>query len=294
MSDEGTGLSDAEAGELLEKTGPNQIFRAEPVDFFRITRHEVTEPMILLLIVVGIVYALLGTEITDALTIFAIIILLVFAEVWNEYRAKKAIAALTEIAAPRARVIREGRVREIDALGVVPGDLLVLDQGTKVAADGILLRAVDLELDESALTGESFPSRKEPGSPVHAGTVVLGGEGTARVTATGGRTRLGEIAASAQSIRPPKTRLQLAMKALAGTLVYIAVGLVLLIVFLGILQGQDPRVMVLTGLSLAFATIPEELPIIITMVLGLGAYRLSRSNFLVKKIKAAETLGSAT
>ncbi|MDD1652964.1 MAG: cation-transporting P-type ATPase [Methanomicrobiales archaeon] len=294
MTDEGSGLSEAEAAELLEKTGPNEIFRPEPVEFFRIARHEVTEPMILLLIVVGIVYALLGTEITDALTIFAIIILLVFAEVWNEYRAKKAIAALADIAAPRARVIRGGHVREIDALGIVPGDMLVLDQGTKVAADGILLRAVDLEADESALTGESFPRRKENGSPVSAGTVVLGGEGTARVTATGGRTRLGEIAASARSIRPPKTRLQLAMKALAGTLVYIAVALVVMITFLGILRGQDPRVMVLTGLSLAFATIPEELPIIITMVLGLGAYRLSQSNFLVKKIKAAETLGSAT
>ncbi|MDD1658332.1 MAG: cation-transporting P-type ATPase [Methanomicrobiales archaeon] len=294
MADEGAGLSEAEAAELLRKTGPNEIFRAEPVDFFRIARHEITEPMILLLFVVGIVYALLGEEITDALTIFVIILLLVLAEVGNEYRAKKAIAALADIASPRARVRRGGQITEIDAQGVVPGDLLVLDQGTKVAADGTLLRAVDLEVDESALTGESFPRRSEPGTSVHAGTVILAGEGTARVTVTGKQTQLGEIAASARAIRPPKTRLQLAMKDLAGTLVYIAVALVLLITFLGILRGQDPRVMVLTGLSLAFATIPEELPIIITMVLGLGAYRLSQSNFLVKKIKAAETLGSAT
>ena len=294
MADEGAGLSDAEAAELLARVGPNEIFRAEPVNFFRIARHEVTEPMILLIFVVGVVYALLGEEITDALTIFTIILLLVLAEVGNEYRAKKAIAALSDIASPVARVRRGGQVAGIDALGVVPGDLLVLDQGTRVAADGILLQAVDLEVDESALTGESFPLRKEPGTPVSAGTVVLAGEGTARVTATGKRTRLGEIAASARAIRPPKTRLQLAMKDLAGKLVYIAVALVLLITLLGILRGQDPRIMVLTGLSLAFATIPEELPIIITMVLGLGAHRLSQSNFLVKKIKAAETLGNAT
>ncbi|MDD1659917.1 MAG: cation-transporting P-type ATPase [Methanomicrobiales archaeon] len=294
MADGGRGLSDAEAAELLGRVGPNEIFRAEPVNFFRIARHEITEPMILLLLVVGVVYAFLGKEITDALTIFTIILLLILVEVGNEYRAKKAIASLADVASPRARVLRGGKVAEIDALGVVPGDLLVLDQGTRVAADGILLQVIDLEVDESALTGESFPQRKEAGTPVHAGTVVLAGEGTARVTATGKGTRLGEIAASARAIRPPKTRLQLAMKDLAGKLVYIAVALVFLITLVGILRGQDPRIMVLTGLSLAFATIPEELPIIITMVLGLGAYRLSQSNFLVKRIKAAETLGNAT
>ena len=294
MADGGRGLSDAEAAELLGRVGPNEIFRAEPVNFFRIARHEITEPMILLLLVVGVVYAFLGKEITDALTIFTIILLLILVEVGNEYRAKKAIASLADVASPRARVLRGGKVAEIDALGVVPGDLLVLDQGTRVAADGILLQVIDLEVDESALTGESFPQRKEAGTPVRAGTVVLAGEGTARVTATGKGTRLGEIAASARAIRPPKTRLQLAMKDLAGKLVYIAVALVFLITLVGILRGQDPRIMVLTGLSLAFATIPEELPIIITMVLGLGAYRLSQSNFLVKRIKAAETLGNAT
>jgi Ca2+-transporting ATPase len=264
------------------------------VNFFAIARHEITEPMILLLLFVGVVYAVLGREISDAVTIFAVIVLLVLAEVWNEFRAKKAIVALEEIAAPKARVIREGTVREIDALVVVPGDILVLSQGTRTAADGIILRAVDLQADESALTGESFPQPKSTGETVYAGTVAVAGEGLAKVTITGRKTRLGKIAASAEDIRPPRTRLQLAMKDLAGKLVFIAGFMVVLITVVGILRGQNPEVMFLTGLSLAFATIPEELPIIITMVLGLGAYQLSRNNFLVKKLKAAETLGSTT
>ena len=288
------GLTEAKAREILEKTGPNEIFRPTQVNFFAIARHEITEPMILLLIFVGVVYAVLGKEISDAVTIFVVILLLVLAEVWNEFRAKKAIVALGEIAAPKAGVIRDGSVREIDSLAVVPGDVLVLSQGTKVAADGTVFRAVDLESDESALTGESFPQPKATGDTVYAGTVIMAGEGLSGVTVTGQNTRLGEIAASAQEIRPPRTRLQLAMKDLAGKLVYIAVFMVVLITVVGILRGQDPEVMFLTGLSLAFATIPEELPIIITMVLGLGAYQLSRNKFLVKKLKAAETLGSTT
>jgi Ca2+-transporting ATPase len=288
------GLTESEAREILALAGPNEIFRPTPVNFFAIARHEITEPMILLLLFVGIVYAVLGREISDSVTIFVVIALLVFAEVWNEYRAKKAIEALGEIAAPKARVMRDGKVQEIDALFVVPGDILVLSQGTKVAGDGILLRSVDLQVDESALTGESFPVGKTEREPIYAGTVVVAGEGLCRITTTGRSTRLGQIAASAQEIRPPRTRLQLAMKDLAGKLVYIAVAMVILITVVGILQGQNPETMFLTGLSLAFATIPEELPIIITMVLGLGAYQLSRNKFLVKKLKAAETLGDTT
>jgi len=294
MNDETPGLTEAQAAENLRNEGQNEIFRPAAVNFFTIARHEVTEPMILLLLFVGVVYALFGREITDAITIFAIIALLIVAEVWNEFRAKKAIASLGEIAAPKARVKRDAAIRTIDAREVVPGDLLILAQGTKVAADGMLVRVVDLQVDESALTGESFPVGKNPGDPVYAGTIVVAGEGIVKVSLTGKKTRLGRIAASTQEIKPPKTRLQLAMKGLAGTLVYIAGFLVIAITVIGILRGQDPGVMFLTGLSLAFATIPEELPIIITMVLGLGAYRLSRNNFLVKKLKAAETLGDTT
>jgi Ca2+-transporting ATPase len=287
------GLTSIQVRENLLKFGPNQIFKPGKISFFGIARHEVTEPMILLLLVVGFFYSVWG-ELGDAITIFIVIFLLVLAEVVNEYRAKAAIASLARIAAPKTRVIRGGKIVEVNSEEIVPDDLLVLTTGTKVAADARVIKGIGLQADESALTGESFPQGKMEGDEISAGTVIVNGEGQARVVLTGPRTKLGLIAAAAKEIRPPRTALQLAMRSLAGKLVYVAVFFSVLIPFVGWLKGQDLKVMFLTGLSLSFATIPEELPIIITMVLGLGAYTLSKNRFLVKRINAAETLGNAT
>src|SRR5512136_2497432 len=128
------GLSQAEAERRLEQSGPNRFVEPQETSFLSIAREEITEPMILLLLVVGVVYTIFGS-LQDALTIFAIIFVLVFVEIWNEYRAKKAITALSELAAPKTRVVRESRIVEIDAEKVVPGDVLVFTQGTRVAAD---------------------------------------------------------------------------------------------------------------------------------------------------------------
>jgi P-type Ca2+ transporter type 2C len=287
------GLTSEEASRRLAASGPNVLYTAPPLRFFSILFEEIREPMILLLLFVGVVYSLTGKP-EDALTIFVVIVLLVLAEVWNEFRAKKAIAALTEISAPRARVRRDGAAVEIASAEVVPGDVLLLTAGTRIAADATLLRVTGLQVDESALTGESFPVSGETGGAVSAGTVVVAGDAEAEVTETGARTRLGRVAGSVAQVRPPRTPLQLAMRSLAGKLVWVAVGFSVLIPVIGLLRGQDLRTMFLTGLSLSFATIPEELPIIITMVLGLGSLRLARSNFLVKRLAAAETLGSTT
>lgn len=293
MDSKEQGLSSSQAEEKLREYGKNQIFRASKISFFGIARHEVTEPMILLLLVVGFFYSIWG-KLEDAVTIFIVITLLVFAEVYNEFRAKKAIASLEQIAAPGTRVCRDGEIKEINSENVVPEDLLILTQGTKVAADARIIRSTGMQFDESALTGESFPRDKEIGEEIYAGTIALSGEGSAVVFSTGANTKLGKIAATSKVIKPPKTRLQLAMKSLASKLVFVALFFSIMIPLIGILRGQDMKTMILTGLSLSFATIPEELPIIITMVLGLGAYTLSKNNFLVKRIKAAETLGNAT
>lgn len=288
-----TGLSSIEAEKRLEQFGPNIIFKSAKISFLGIARHEITEPMILLLLVVGFVYSFWG-KLEDALTIFTVIFLLVFAEVYNEFRAKKAISSLEKIAAPKTKVRRDGTIVEIDSENVVPGDVLILTTGTKIAADAKVMQSIDLQSDESSLTGESFPQNKSEESEVYAGTVVASGEGQAEVIATGRDTKLGKTADTLNQIKPPRTALQLAMRSLAGKLVYVAVFFSVFIPLLGILRGQDLKLMILTGLSLSFATIPEELPIVITMVLGLGAYKLSKNNFLVKKLKAAETLGNAT
>lgn len=287
------GLSSNEVKLRYIKFGPNIIFKPAKVSFFGIAKQEIVEPMILLLFVVGFFYGIWG-EIGDAFTIFTVIFLLVLAEVWNEYRAKKAIASLEKIAAPKTKVLRDGKIIEIDSEKVVPGDFLILFSGTKISADAKIKKSVGLECDESALTGESFPQDKKENDEIFAGTIIVSGEGLAEVAITGPNTKIGQIATLSKEIKPPKTPLQLAMKSLAGKLVFVAAFFSILIPVIGFFQGRDLKTMILTGLSLAFATIPEELPIVITMVLGLGAYTLSKNKFLVKKIKAAETLGSAT
>jgi Ca2+-transporting ATPase len=288
-----SGLSEPEARERLGRSGPNRIAKSREVTVFSIAKEEITEPMILLLLTVGFFYTLFG-GFADALTLYAIIITLVLVEIANEYRAKKAISSLAVLTSPKTKVIRDRAITEVPTETIVPGDLLVLISGTRVAADGNLITAISLQIDESSLTGESFPKEKTQGAESYAGTLVVAGEGLLEVTQTGGNTRVGKISALAEEIRQPKTPLQLAMKALAKTLVFVALFFSIIIPLIGFLQGQPLRDMFLVGLALAFATIPEELPIIITMNLGLGSFMLSKENFLVKKLKAAETLGIAT
>jgi len=293
MNSAPAGLSSAEARARLEQVGPNRVAPIREVTFAGIAKEELAEPMILLLLGVGVAYTVVG-QLGDALTLYAIIATLVLVEIGTEYRAKKAISSLATLAAPATRVLRDGRVAEIPTDTVVPGDVLVLAPGTRIAADGQIATSISLRVDESALTGEAFPVEKASGDDAFSGTLALAGEGLLEATATGTRARIGQIAAEAQEIRQPKTALQLGMKSLSTTLAAVAVLFSVAIPLIGFLQGRPLGESILTGLALAFATIPEELPIIITMTLGLGAYLLSRENFLVKRLRAAETLGNTT
>ena len=293
QADQGNGLTTAEAEKRLAEYGYNTLFKPHAVRFISIVREEITEPMILLLFAVGFFYAL-GGELGDTITIFAIIAALIFAEVWNEYRAKKTISSLSQLAAPTARVLRDGVTTNVKTELVVPGDVLLISSGTRVAGDAHVTQSLSLSIDESSLTGESFPQERKADDDVYAGTLAVAGEGTATIFATGASSKIGAISARAQEITEPKTPLQLAMNSLAKSLVGVALAFSIAIPFLGFLRGQNLYQMFLTGLALAFATIPEELPIIITMVLGLGAYQLSKKGFLVKRVKAAEVLGDAT
>ncbi|WP_424358679.1 cation-translocating P-type ATPase [Methanocella sp. MCL-LM] len=287
------GLSSAEAARRLQTYGRNIFSKVEKISFLKIAIKEIKEPLMLLLLGVGILYSLWG-DLGDAATIVIVIVLLLSVEIGNEFRAKKAIHSLAKLASPVTRVVRDGKVRTIETETVVPGDHLVLTPGTLVTADGKVIRSYGLQADESALTGESMPLDKADGDPVFAGTMIIGGEGKAEALATGKETRIGQISSSAKTIEQPKTPLQKSMKSLAQKLVVIAVFFSVTIPLLGFLRGQEPRQMILTALSLVFATVPEELPLIITIVLGVGAFTLSRKNLLVKKIKAAEVLGNAT
>jgi len=301
-----TGLTDQEAAQRLAQYGMNKLVEETEIRFWAILKEEITEPMILLLIAVGVIYSVLGS-ITDALTIIAVIIILVLVEVWNEYRAKRSIAALKKLAPPTTLVLRNGQLREVQTAFLVPGDVISLKTGQRVPADARLLSSFGLAVDEASLTGESFPVAKdadavlpsetrvtEQVNMVFAGTVINRGQAKALITATGVNTEVGRVAGLAKAAKEPKTPLQLSMKQLSKSLVWIALFFCVLVPVLGFLRGLPLEQMILTGLALAFAVIPEELPIIITMVLGVGAYSLSRKNALVKRLRAAETLGSVT
>ena len=301
-----TGLTDQEAAQRLAQYGTNKLVEETEIRFLAILKEEITEPMILLLIAVGVLYSVLGS-ITDALTIIAVIIILVIVEVWNEFRAKRSIAALKKLAPPTTLVLRNAQLREVQTAFLVPGDVITLKTGQRVPADARLLSSFGLAVDEASLTGESFPVAKdaeavlpietritEQMNMVFAGTVINRGQAKALITATGVNTEVGRVAGLAKAAKEPKTPLQLSMKQLSKSLVWIALFFCVLVPVLGFLRGLPLEQMILTGLALAFAVIPEELPIIITMVLGVGAYSLSRKNALVKRLRAAETLGSVT
>ena len=306
-SDGLAGLDAAEAARRLSTYGPNRLHKAKEVRIWEIFFEEACEPMILLLIVTGVLYALWG-GLRDALTILGVILVLVWVEIYNEYRAKRAIAALRKLSAPFAVVRRNGQLREIPAETVVPGDVILIEAGKRVPADARLLEAYGLEADESVLTGESVPNEKDASvvcpeatlpadrhNLVFAGTTITRGRGEAVAFATGAATELGHIAGLTAEVKEPRTPLQTTMRELTRWMVWFALGFSTLVGLLGWLRsGQPLQLMLLTGLSMAFATIPEELPIIITMVLALGSHRLSRQRAIVKRLRAAETLGSVT
>ncbi|MBI5181647.1 MAG: cation-transporting P-type ATPase [Nitrospirae bacterium] len=300
------GLAAAEAKERLKRFGPNKLIEERRLAFLDVFWAEIREPMIMLLLIVGLLYSVWG-ELRDAATIFIIITILVYAEVFNEYRAKRSIEMLKRLSSPTAGVIRDGRHQEILTTDIISGDILIIKSGERVPADARLIESYSIAADESVLTGESVPEEKEAAAtltddaPVadrrnmlFAGTVVTRGRGKGIATATGMETEFGRVTGLVKAVKEPKTPLQLSMKQLSGWLVYLAVFFSVIIPLIGFIQGQPFKEMVLTGLGLAFATIPEELPIIITMVLGLGAYNLAKGNAVIKRLRAAETLGSVT
>ncbi|MBP2365211.1 cation-translocating P-type ATPase [Pseudonocardia parietis] len=305
-TDAAHGLSTAEAADRLARFGPNRRIEPRRVTFWRVLADEITEPMMLLLAAVAVLYGIWGRP-GDTVAIVVIIAAVVLVEVFAEFRAKSVIAALGRLTAPTTPVLRDGRVVSVPADDLVPGDVVPLAAGARVPADVRLTETWGLRVDEAALTGESVAAPKDArrvlddhtdlgdrANLAFAGTTVVAGRGRGVVVATATATELGRITGLVLAAKPPRTALQQAMRDLSKGLATLAIGFSVLVPLIGVLTGEPWREMVLTGLTLAFATVPEELPIIISLVLGLGAYRLSRRRGLVRRLRAAETLGTVT
>jgi P-type Ca2+ transporter type 2C len=312
------GLTERQAAERLRQEGYNELPSAHARGIIAVALEVAREPMFLLLLAGGAVYLVLG-ELSEALALLASVFLIIGITLYQERRTERALEALRDLSSPRALVIRDGVQQRIAGREVVRGDIVVLAEGDRVPADGALQQAINLTADESLLTGESVPVRKVPfaadagastdatnrtqtmGRPggddqpyVYSGTLVVQGRGIAEVLATGSRSEMGKIGRSLQGVRVESTPLQRE----TGHLVRILAiwGLLLcaaLVVGYGLIRGQWLEG-VLAGIALAMSVLPEEFPVVLTVFLALGAWRIAQQRVLTRRVPTVETLGAAT
>jgi Ca2+-transporting ATPase len=301
------GLTVRQASEILRRDGPNELTRERHRGPFRIVLDAVKEPMLQLLLAAGVLYLLVG-DLAEALILLAFAVLNVVLVVIQESRTERALAALKDLTDPQAFVIRDGVRQRVPGTEVVAGDTIVLIEGDRVPADARLFEVTGLESDESLLTGESVPVRKaigdaaiadaRPGgddSPhVWSGSLIVRGTGLATVTATGARTEIGRIGTSLAEVKSPPTPLQIQTRRLVKVFATLGIGSsVLLAVVYGLLHGEWVAG-ILAGITLAMATLPEEFPLVLTVFMVLGAWRMSQSKVLTRRSAAIEALGAVT
>jgi magnesium-transporting ATPase (P-type) len=305
LSTSDRGLSHDEARERLEQYGPNKVEDEPPPSPFVVLLRQFRSPLIYILLVATVVTILLE-EFIDAAVIGAVLALNAVIGFTQERKAEGAVRALMQLVVPRARVVRDGHEWEIDSTELVPGDVVLLESGVRVAADIRLVEVNALAVDESLLTGESLPLTKrtspvDPGVVVadrscmaYTGSVVTSGRGRGVVVATGAHTELGAIAGLIRGETGQQTPLQQRMTAFAQV-IGVAVGVASLVAFVsGVALGESVEDMFLTAVALAVAAIPEGLPVVFTITLALGVRRMARRNAIIRRLPAVETLGSTT
>ncbi len=306
-SEAGQGLNAAEVKTRQAQYGFNELIGKEGRTRWQILAEQLSGVLTVLLLVAALISALLGDWI-EAVVILVIVVLNAVFGYLQEYKAEQSMAALKRMAVPLVRARRDGAIQEISARDLVPGDIVVLETGNIVPADGRILEGINLRVDESALTGESEPVEKDGElvfesqkaladrrNMVYSGTVVNYGRGDFAVTETGMHTELGHIASMMQSVAQDSTPLQQRLNRLGKILALAALGLVAIIFILGWIRGQSKiEELLLTAVSLAVAAVPEALTAVVTIALSLGAQRMLKRKSLIRKLPAVETLGSVT
>jgi len=300
------GLSESEARRRLEQYGQNVLRELRRSRVWSLILRHVADRMTALLAVAAAVAWATGDAL-DAALIGTIVFLNAFLGIMQEYRAERALAALKQLKRPQATVWRDGRATRLDASVVVPGDLIAVESGDHVPADGRLLETARLTVDESALTGESVPvvkhaQRMASGTDtvgdrlnmLFSGTTIMSGRGSLIVTETGMATELGAIANLLQTVDESQTPLQRRLAVLGNWLAAAVVAIAVVFFLVGLARGERLETMLLTAISLAVAAIPEGLPAMIAIVLALGAKRMAARQALIRSLPAVETLGSVT
>jgi Ca2+-transporting ATPase len=301
------GLTNDEALEKIAQYGYNELPSSKPKTLFHIALEVIKEPMFILLVICGGLYLLLG-DFQEAVMLLGFVFVIMGITFYQERKTEKALEALKDLSSPRALVIRDGVETRIAGREVVKDDIVVIKEGDRVPADAVILQSVNISAEESLLTGESVPVRKtdwdgktektQPGGDdlpfVYSGTMITQGMGFARVVGTGFETELGKIGKAIQGVKEEETNLKKETRKIVRTL--LIVGLVLcavIIVAYSITRGDIINGF-LAGITFAMAMLPEEFPVVLTIFMALGAWRISKKNVLTRRIPAIETLGSAT
>jgi Ca2+-transporting ATPase len=300
------GLEPAEAERRLARFGENRLAEQKPRPKWLAFLDQFKSLLILVLIGAAVLAGAIG-DLKDAVVILVVVLFNALLGFWQEHRAEATLAALKNMLSPMARVRRGGRVEEIPAAKLVPGDIVLLEAGDRVPADGRLVAAHNVEIEEAALTGESHPVGKDAGAAVaenaplaerinmaFMNTVVTRGRAELLVTATGMATEMGRLAGMLAEAQPGPTPLQIQLDALGRRLALIAGVVITLIFVLGLLRGVPLVEVLLTSIALAVAAIPEGLPAVVTVTLALGMHRMAQQRAIVKKLAAVETLGCTT
>ncbi|MEA4924331.1 MAG: cation-translocating P-type ATPase [Syntrophomonadaceae bacterium] len=304
-SDSHEGLSSKEAAARRDQS-PNVMEEGSSLKPYTILLNQFTDTMVLVLLGATVVSGIVG-DMVDAITIMTIVVINAILGFIQEYKAERSLEEIKKMASPFAVVIRSGQRMKIDAKELAAGDVVLMEAGDKVPADLRLLQSFGLEIDESALTGESVPAEKradaqcKPDCPLgdrknmaFMGTAVTRGRGRGVVVETGMNTVMGEIAGMMREAKPGMTPLQVKLDQLGKVLIILCIVVCAVVAALGIIRGENALTMFMAGISLAVAAIPEGLPAIVTVVLGLGVQRMAKRNAIVRKLPAVETLGCTT
>ena len=287
------GLSASEAAARLQAEGLNELPSQKKRSVLVIVLNVVREPMLLLLIVTGLIYAALG-ERRDALMLSTFVLVIIGITFYQERKTERTLEALRDLSSPRALVIRSGAQKRIAGREVARGDLIVLREGDRVPADARLLTSSNLSADESLLTGEAMAALKGGTDIVFSGTLIVQGHGLAEVTATGQRSELGKIGKSLERIEEENTLLQTEINTIVRNFTVAGLGLCALVAVIFTLTRGNWLQGFLAGLTLSMAMLPEEFPVVLLIFLTLGAWRISKSRVLTRNKPAIETLGAAT
>ena len=288
-----TGLTDGQVRERQSRYGPNEIPHRDKRSLPRIISEVLREPMLALLLAAGFIYLLLGDRL-EAILLLLFATFSVAISVIQETRSERVLAALRDLSSPRALVVRNGKRVRIPGRDVVVGDILILEQGDRVAADAKLISATELDIDESLLTGESLAVSKEADARVFSGTLVVRGSGVGSVVAIAGQTEIGQIGGHLANIRPDAPRLRretgliVKLAGIGGILIAASVTLAYSFFRGGWLDA------VLAGIAIGMAMLPEEFPVVLVTFMAMGAWRISKANVLTRRAAAIETLGSVT